>query len=72
MIDCTPQVMPFSIYLYKDFIQVPFPITGVNTSCPALFDLACELSAKSVPPVPNRFIAYVHASFMHEIFYISQ
>jgi hypothetical protein len=34
MIDCAPQVMSFTIYLHKDFIEVPFPITGLHA--PAL------------------------------------
>jgi hypothetical protein len=72
MIDCAPQVMSFTIYLHKDFIQVPFPITGLHSPRPALFDLACELRAKPMPPVPNRFITYINASFMQEVFYISQ
>ena len=71
MIDCTPKVMSFTIYLHKDFIEVPLPITRLNAPCPALLDLACELRTKSMPPVPNRFIAYVDASFMQEVFYIS-
>ena len=25
-----------------------------------------------MPPVPNGFIAYIHASFMQQVFYISQ
>jgi hypothetical protein len=51
---------------------VPFPITGLHSPCPALFDLACELRAKPMPPIPNRLIAYVNASFMQEVFNISQ
>jgi hypothetical protein len=30
------------------------------------------LRTKSMPPVPNGFIAYDHASFMEKVFYISQ
>jgi len=25
-----------------------------------------------VPPVPDRFIAYIHAAFMKKVFHISQ
>ena len=64
--------MSFTIYFHEDFIQVPFPITGLHAPCPALLDLACELRAKPMPPIPNRFIAYVNASFMQEVFYISK
>ena len=51
---------------------MPFPITELHTPCPTLLDLACKLGAKPVPPVPNGFIAYVHATFMKKIFYIPQ
>ena len=64
--------MSFSIYLYKDFIEVPFPITGVHTPCLKLFDLTWELRAKFVPAVSNRFIAYIYPTFMKQVFYISQ
>ena len=72
MIDCAPQVMSFTIYLHKDFIQVPFPITGLHAPCPLLFDLACELRTKSMPPVPNGFIGHIDTAFMQKVFYISQ
>ena len=64
--------MPFPIYLHEYFIQVPLPITGLHFPCPALFDLACELRAKPMPPVTNGFIAHVHASFMQKVFNIPQ
>ena len=47
-------------------------MTGLDSPCPALFDLVCKLRAKPMPPVPNGFIAYIHASFMQQVFYISQ
>ena len=57
---------------YRVFIQVPFPITGLHAPCPALLDLACELSAKAMPPVPNGFMAHIDTAFMQKVFYISQ
>ena len=51
---------------------MPLTITRLQAPGPSLFDLARELRAKPVPPVPNGFIAYVHASFMQEVFNISQ
>jgi len=36
------------------------------------FDLACELRAKPMPPIPNRFIAHIDTAFMQKVFYISQ
>ena len=70
MINCTPQIMSFTIYPHNDFIQVPSPVTGLHTPCPALFDLACEVIAKPVPQVANRFIAYIYSRFMKQVFYI--
>ena len=72
MIDCTPEVMSFSINFHKDFIEMPLPITRLQAPSPSLFDLACELRAKPVPPLPDRFIAYIHAAFMKKVFHISQ
>ena len=37
----------------RTFIQVPFPMTGLHAPCPALLDLACELRAKPMQPIPN-------------------
>ena len=40
---------------------------------PALrfFNLVCKLRAKPMPPVPNGFIAYVHATLMQKVLLIS-
>jgi hypothetical protein len=62
--------MSFSIYLHKDFIQVPLPIAGLHHPCPSLFDLACKLRAELVPPIPYGFIANIYATFMKKIFHI--
>jgi hypothetical protein len=35
-------------------------------------DLGSEHQAKSVPPESNRFVAYVDATLVQEIFHISQ
>ena len=37
-----------------------------------LFDLACELKAKSVPPVPDSLIAYIYSTLMKQVLYVSQ
>ena len=64
--------MSFPIYLHKDFIQVPFPITRLKTPCPSLFDLACKLRAKPVPPAANGFIAYIYSTLMEQVFFITK
>ena len=52
--------MSFPIYLYKDFIKVPLPVARLQAPCPSLFDLACELRDKPVPPVSDRLIVYIY------------
>ena len=64
--------MSISDYLYKDFIKVPLPGARLQAPCPSLFNLACELRTKPVPPVPNGIIANIYAPFMKKVFYISQ
>ena len=72
MINCAPEVTPLPIYLHEDFIQVPFPMTGLHSTYSSLFDLVCKLGAKPVPPVPDGFIAYEYVAFIQEVFPISQ
>ena len=57
MIDCTSEVMSFSIYLYKNFIKVPLPVARLQAPGPSLFDLAYELRAKplSSPQIMYHF-----------------
>ena len=33
---------------------------------------ACELRAKTVPPVADRFIAYTYSTLMKQVFHIAQ
>ena len=47
-------------------------MTGLHSSCPALFDLVCKLRAEPVPPIPNGFINYGQATFMKKIFHVPQ
>ena len=61
-----------TVFYISSSFEVPFPITGLHSPCPALLDLACELRAKPMPPVTNGLITYVYASFMQEVLHISQ
>ena len=72
MIDCAPEEMSFPINFHKDFIKVPLPVARLQAPGPSLFDLARELRAKPVPPVADRFIAYIHAKLMKQVLHISQ
>ena len=35
-------------------------------------DFACELRAKPMSPVPDRFIAYIYATLLKQVLYISE
>ena len=37
-----------------------------------LFDLASALRAKPVPPVADRFIAYIYSTLINQVFHISK
>jgi hypothetical protein len=51
---------------------VPLPVARLQAPCSSLFNFACELRAKPVPPVPDSLIAYIHAAFMKKVFYVPQ
>lgn len=72
IINCTPQVISFSIYIFKNFIKMLLTVARLHTPCSSLIDLTCELRAKPVPLVPNRFIAYIYSTLIKQIFYIPQ
>ena len=74
---CLEQMLGTHFYLFH--ISTSY-ITGkllallnVLESLPIIQSIiACELRANPVPPVADSFIAYVHATFMKKVFYISQ
>jgi hypothetical protein len=55
-------------YLRRQFVQVPLPI-GIcaHLADTSLADLCGKQRAKSVPPKPNRFVAFVDAGFVQKI-----
>jgi hypothetical protein len=64
--------MSFPINFHKDFIKVPLPVARLQAPGPSLFNFACELRAKPVPPVPDRFIAHIYTTLMKQVLHISQ
>ena len=49
-------------------VDLSIPVAELHTPYPKLLDLACKLGAKSVPPVPNGFIANIHTAFIEKVF----
>jgi len=73
MIDGTPQVMCFAIDLHEHLIHMPSPVGIVRGRvCSFLPDLTSEHGAKPVPPIADRFMAYVDAAFMQQVFDIAK
>ena len=73
MINSSPKIMGLTVDFHKDLIKMPFPIWVFgNWVHSFLADLPSEEWAKFVPPIPDRFMANINASFMEEIFYISK
>jgi len=64
--------MSFSIYLHEDFIKVPLPVARLQAPCSSLFNFACELKAKPVPPVQDSFIDDIYTTLMNQVFYFPQ
>ena len=70
MINCAPQVMSFTIYLHKDFVQVPFPV-GM-APCPLPTNFFGKLATKSAHPKPDCFVANINSAFMQYIFNLAK
>ena len=47
-------------------------LTSTHAPCSSLFNFACKLRAKPVPPVADRFIAYIYSTLMRQVVHISQ
>ena len=73
MVNSTPQIVCFSIYLYKHFIEMPFPVGMIlSRMYPFIAYLMSEHWTKPIPPVSDSFMADIDASFMEQIFDVAQ
>jgi hypothetical protein len=73
MIHCAPKVVRLAINSYEDFVQMPSPI-GVGSKLLNTFlsDLGSEQRTKSVPPIPNRFMADIDPALMQQVLDIAK
>jgi hypothetical protein len=68
-----PQIMSFSIYFHKHFVQVPSPIGMIAGGMKSLLpDLAREQWTKSLPLIAHGFMTNVDAAFMEKIFDVAK
>jgi len=73
MINGTPRVMRHSINLHKNLIQMPLPVrTCAHPADPVSPDLSSKHRAKSIPPVPHRFVTDVDASLVQQVLDVSE
>ena len=62
VIHCPPEVVRLTVDLHKHLVQMPLPVRiGAHPINSVSSDLSQEHRAKSVPPEPNCFVAYVGA-----------
>jgi len=73
VVDCTPQVVAFTINFHEDFVQMLLPPREWSKMVNSSFsDFGSELRAKSVPPKAGGFVANLDTTFMQKIFHVSE
>lgn len=73
MVNCPPEVVRLTIDLHKHLVQMPLPVRiRSHPTNSVSSDLSREHWAKSVPPEPNCFMAYVDATFVQKIFDVAE
>ena len=72
VIDRPPEVVPLAVDLHEDLVEMPTPIARPHPLDPALFDLIGEHRPEPVPPVADRLVTYIDASFMEKVFNMPQ
>jgi hypothetical protein len=68
-----PKIVRLAVNLHEHLVQVPLPI-GIyaHLAVPFLADLCGKQRAKSVPPKPNRFVAYVDPALVQQVLDIAE
>jgi len=56
--------MHLAIDLHEHLVEVPPPAAGLHTFNTALSDLGGKRRAKTMPPISNRLVADIDASFV--------
>lgn len=69
----SPKIVRLAVDLHENFVQMPLPVRiSPHSADPLSAALCCKHRAKSVPPIPDRFVADVDAAFVQKIFDIPQ
>ena len=67
-----PEAVPLPVDLHENLVEMPFPVARSNPFDPTLLDLVGEHRPEPVPPVADRLVTDIDASFMKEVFDIPQ
>jgi hypothetical protein len=73
VINRAPQGVPLAVDLHENLVQVPSPIRG-RTHLLDTFtaDFSGKHWAKSIPPIPHRFVADVDAALVQQVLDIAE
>ena len=73
MIDCAPEVVRLASNFHEHLIQMPAPLRDLTHRFRSPFaDLVGEVWSKSIDPEADTFVADIDATFMEEVFDITQ
>ena len=73
MVYSAPKIMRLAVDLHEYLVQMPLPVRIRPHSIDPVFTNFCgEHRAKSIPPVPHRFVADVDAALVQQILDVSE
>jgi hypothetical protein len=68
-----PKIMRLAVELHEYLVQMPLPVRiSPHSIDPVFTDFCREHRAKSVPPVPHRFVADLDPSLVQQVFDVSE
>lgn len=72
VIDGSPKVMPLTVDLHENLVEMPLPAARSQPLNAAPPDLGCEHRVEPMPPVAHRFMADIDAAFVQQILHVSE
>jgi hypothetical protein len=72
VIDGAPEIVPLTVDLHENLVEVPPPEARPHPRNPAFADLGCKQRTKSVLPEPDGLIADVDAPLVKKVFDVPQ
>ena len=72
VIDSAPEVVPLTVDLHEDLVEMPTPVARSQPLDPAFSYLVCEHRPEPVPPVAHCFVADIDTPLVQQILDVSQ